>query len=132
MSSITRSRGIKNQYVTSDLDDSRVILLPFKNRHRFVLAAHPDNTPGEGVWIHLVPGPDAPQGGGKLVNAAGDSLEVDDASDNADIDATDSNSGIFLAAGGTFAEDGSMQFIFDGGITAIGSANGQKLVVLEY
>ncbi len=132
MSSFARGRGIRSQYVTSDLDDSRVILLPFKNRHRFFLAAHPDNT-ADGVWVHLIKGSEAPQGGGKLVNSAGVLLANDDASaDVGGIDATSTNSGIFIAQGGTFGEDGSMQFIFDGGITAIGAAAGQKLVVLEY
>lgn len=130
MPTIARSRGIRNQFVTSALDASRVILLPWKNRHRFVIAAHPANT--NGVWVHLISGPDAPQGGGKLVTAAGVSLAVDGLSANGDIDATNANSGIYLAQGGAFTEDGAMQFIFDGGITAIGNAAGQKLVVLEY
>lgn len=133
MSSITRSRGVRNQYVTSALDASRVILLPWKNRHRFFLAAHPGNT--NGVWVHLIKGADAPQGGGKLVNAANVVLAVDDLSADpgaGNIDATNANSGIYIAQGGTFGEDGSMQFIFDGGITAIGNAAGQKLVVIEY
>lgn len=129
---ILRGRAIRSQYVTSNLDASRVILLPFKNRHRFFLTAHKDNT--NGVHVHLIKGPDAPQGGGGLVNGAVPAVALanDDPSANAAIDATAANSGIYIPVGGAFSEDGSMQFIFDGGITAIGAAAGQKLVVLEY
>lgn len=135
MSSMARGRGIRSQYVTSDLDASRVILLPFKNRHRFILTAHPGNTAGQGIWVHLIKGPEAPQGGGKLVSGANVLLANNDASADpgaGGIDATPANSGIFIPAGGNFSEDGSMQFIFDGGITAIATAAGQKLIVLEY
>lgn len=131
MSAIMRGRGIEEQYVTSDLDASRVIFLPEKNRHRFVVRAHPDNDPNEGVWVHLIRGSEAPAGG-KLVDVAGVALDVDDLSNNPAIDATDTNSGIFLGPGEAFTDDTSGQFIFDGAMTAIGSAAGQKLVILGY
>lgn len=125
MPAIARDSHIHSQYVTEVLDTSTVVLIPWKNRHRFFLAAHPDNTAP--VWVRLFdPGSTSPR------TVLPKDLENGDSAVGQEWENDATNSGIVIGQNGAFGDELTGQFCFDGLVVAFSETADQKLVVLEY